>query len=449
MGQPSDQQHRKAVWLSEETLRQEPPGGFTPLSSVSAGKVKACPDLVQRGLARARAVAAHAGTPQAEAADYVLLQPIGGGGMGVVYAATQVALDRAVAVKVLRPELHSSESARQEFLSEALVAADLDHPNTVPIYEVGLTVDGALFYSMMLVKGAEWGSILPGNSLEQNLEILLKVCDVVSYAHDKGIIHRDIKPDNVMVGSYGEVLLMDWGLAASVGSPRALPLNAENPISGTPAYLPPEVASRDVGQIGKASDIYLLGGILYQIVTGLTPHAGTGLRACLEAAGRNELQPAEVSGELLTVALRALNTDPGLRYPSVKEFAAAVRDFMAHDVSLTLSAQARQRFEALPRMAAEEFYRECEEIVSLLQRALGHWPGNLAAARRLVWLRETMAAVALRRGEIQLARSAARAAERERQLYGVDAQPPDEAAEQVKASLTERDRRHWPHPPEC
>src|SRR5262249_31166808 len=157
-------------------------------------------------------------------------------------------------VKVLRPELHADEAIRQEFLAEALVAADLDHPNTVPIYDLGQTSEGLLFYSLKLVRGIKWGSVLPDNRLEDNLDVLLEACDVVSSAHDRGVIHRDIKPDNVMVGAYGEVLLMDWGLAASVGSPRALRLRAELPLSGTPAYMAPEVAACASEQIGKASD---------------------------------------------------------------------------------------------------------------------------------------------------------------------------------------------------
>jgi serine/threonine protein kinase len=366
--------------------------------------------------------------------------------MGLVYAATQVALDRTVAVKVLRPELHANEAVRQEFLAEALVAADLDHPNTVPIYDVGLIGADVPFYAMKLVRGTEWSSLLPAHSLEVNLDILLKVCDVVSFAHDKGIVHRDLKPDNVMVGAYGEVLLMDWGLAASVGSARARRLTADNSMAGTPAYMAPEVAACAIDQIGKASDIYLLGGILYQIVTGQMPHGGSDVMSCLNAAMRNELQPTDKTGELLAVALRALRTNAAERYASVKEFTGVVSDVIAHQISLNISTQACERFEALPGLAPEDFYRECEEIIGLFQRALACWAGNTGAAERLVWLRETLAAVALRRGEIQLARSSVRAAERERQLYHLHALRPDAVAEKIKASLTARDRRSWKPP---
>jgi hypothetical protein len=446
---PGERPNAKAERPWEETLRQQPPAALTPLASVSAGRGGTDPDLARRVRALARARAAHAGAADAEGADYVLGEVLGAGGMGRVYAATQVALDRTVAVKVLRPELQADDAIRQEFLAEALVAADLDHPNTVPVYDVGLTSGGLLFYAMKLARGADWSRTLPGDALERNLDVLLKVCDVVGFAHDKGVIHRDLKPDNVRVGAYGEVLLMDWGLAASVGGARGRRLNADNALAGTPAYMAPEVAGRAVERIGKASDVYLLGGILYQIVTGRTPHGGSDVTACLGAALRNELQPTEKTGELLAVALRALRTDPAERHSSVQEFAGAVRDFMAHQLSLDFSSRACARFEALPGLAPEGFYRECEEIIGLLQRALACWPGNAAAAERLVWLRETLAGVALRRGDIQLARSSARAAERERRLYGIDALRPDAVAERIKADLTDRDRRSWKEQPDA
>jgi hypothetical protein len=161
------------------------------------------------------------------------------------------------------------------------------------------------------------------------------------------------------------------------------------------------------------------------------------------AAMRNELQPTEKSGELFEVALRALRTEPTERYASVKEFAGAVREVQAHQISVDIAGQANKRFEALPSMAPEDFYRECEEIIGLYQRALARWPGNTSAGERLIWLRETLAAVALRRGEIQLARSSSHAADRERRLYGIDVIRPDYVAEKIKANLTDRTRQSW------
>jgi serine/threonine protein kinase len=398
-------------------------------------------EMVRRVMGRARARVAAAGQPDAEEADYVLGEMLGGGGMGLVFAATQVSLERIVAVKILRPELAEDQRARDGFFAEALVSAELDHPNTVPVYEIGLTHQGAPFYAMKRVSGSKWSTTLAANTLKENLHILLMVSDVMAFAHDKGILHRDLKPENVMLGPYGEVLLMDWGLAASVGNPRAQPLSPDTMCSGTPAYMPPEVAGCKLERISKASDIYLLGGILYEIVTGVPPHNGKGVLACIMAARKNELQPTDRSGELLDIALRALRTDPGERHASVKEFAGEIREALTHLDSFTFYEQGRRRFEELPGLDREELYRECHEIVALYQRALAHWPGNIRAAEGLVRVRETLAAVALRRGEIQLARSQVRARDQECEQYNLRALAADSVAEKIRASLSERDRR--------
>jgi serine/threonine protein kinase len=254
--------------------------------------------------------------------------------MGEVFSATQVCLERSVAVKVLRAELLTNEKAWARFLAEGLITADLEHPNTVPIYEIGVTDEGSPFYSMRLVSGTRWGAVLATKPLEENLSILLRLSDAVAFAHDRGVIHRDLKPDNVLIGPYGEVLLLDWGLAASVGNPRAQRLSSATAFAGTPAYMPPEVASCDIERIGTTSDIYYLGGILYELVSGLQPHGGAQLFECLGAALRNCIQPTEKRGELVEIALRALASDPSDRYASVGEFQRAIRDFLSHMESL-------------------------------------------------------------------------------------------------------------------
>jgi serine/threonine protein kinase len=409
------------------------------LASITAGRPLPSPDLVQRVLARPRVASAQQGAPAG--ADFLLRELIGSGGMGLVYAAIQPSLDRVVAVKVLRPTLVENQRSRDGFFAEAFVTAALDHPNTVPVYEIGLTDEGAPFYAMKLVSGAKWSSVLANNSLEQNLRILLMVCDAVAFAHDKGIIHRDLKPENVMVGPYGEVLVMDWGLAGSVGNPRALPLSQETVCAGTPAYMPPEVAACEVERIGKPSDVYLLGGILYEIATGLRPHGAAEVLECIKAAANNELQPTDRGGELVDIALKALRFDPGERYASVKELAETIRDALTHLNSFTFSNEARSRFEGLPGLDRDEIYRECHEIIALYQRALAHWPGNIRAAEGLVRVREALSAVALRRGEIQLARSQVRALDQECEQYNLQALAVDGIAEQIRTSLAERARR--------
>ena len=438
MDKPKDKSTAPAKSLWEETICLHRADRPTPRTSLSVRRPVADLDLVQRVLERTRRRVASARLEGD--ADYLLGDLIGAGGMGEVYAATQVSLERAVAVKVLRPELRQVAPARDSFFAEAFVTAELDHPNTPPVYEIGMTDAGSPFYAMKVVHGNKWSTMLASNAVAQNVQILLMVCDVVAYAHGKGVIHRDLKPENVMIGPYGEVLLMDWGLAASVGNPKAQRLSAETMCAGTPAYLPPEVAGGDLERIGTASDLYLLGGILYEIVTDLPPHGGTDLLECLEAAQKNKLQPTDRSCELLDIARQALQTDPEQRHGSVREFAAALRDALAHLDSFIYFEQGRRRLEALPRLGREELYHECHEIIHLYQRALAHWPGNIRAAEDLVRARDILAAVALRRGEIQLARSQVRALDQERQQYNLRALAEDHVAEQIRLLLSDRAR---------
>jgi serine/threonine protein kinase len=426
----------ESLW--EETVCVKGALQATPRTSLSVGRPAADPELVRRILERARRKIASAGVEGD--ADYLLGELIGAGGMGEVFAATQVSLERDVAVKVLRPEWRNDQRQRDSFFAEAFVTAELDHPNTPPVYEIGVTDAGSPFYAMKMVHGQKWSSALESNAVVQNLHILLMVCDVVAYAHGKGIIHRDLKPENVMIGPYGEVLLMDWGLAASVGNPKAQRLCEETMCAGTPAYMPPEVAACDLPKIGTASDIYLLGGILYEIVSGLPPHGGTNIMECIRAACNNEILPTDKSCELLDIAQQALQSNPEKRHACVRDFAAALRNALAHLDSFSYFEQGRQRLEKLPRLGREELYHECHEIIHLYQRALAHWPGNIRAAEDLVRARDILAAVALRRGEIQLARSQVRTLDQECQQYNLRGLAEDNVAEQIRLLLSNRAR---------
>ncbi len=285
-------------------------------------------------------------------ADYELLTVIGEGGMGVVYSARQASIDRTVAVKMLKNDIASDVDQREKFLSEAVVTGDLDHPNIVPIYDLGSNETGALFYSMKRVQGTPWMSVIEQKSLAENLEILMKVADAVAFAHSRGVIHRDIKPENVMLGDFGEVLVMDWGLAMSTAAFRkADSITQTSSMGGTPAYMAPEMATGPIDRIGPASDIYLLGAILYEIITGKPPHTGKNVMNCLFAAAQNEIQPTEHSGELMDIALKAMSTVPGDRYASVQDFQAAIRQYQSHSESIVLSTRAEQDLEAAEERA--------------------------------------------------------------------------------------------------
>ncbi|MBL8848244.1 MAG: serine/threonine protein kinase, partial [Planctomycetaceae bacterium] len=222
--------------------------------------------------------------------DYELLNIIGEGGVGVVYAARQNSIDRMVAVKMLKPQAADSESPHDKFLSEAVVTGELEHPNIVPIYDLGSTTDGTLFYSMKRVQGTPWDRAMARKSLAENLEILMKVCDAVAFAHSRGVIHRDLKPENVMLGGFGEVLVMDWGIALIApvdGQSRNIRQSAT--MGGTPAYMAPEMVTGPLERVSPASDVYLLGALLYEIVTGLAPHNGATIMDCLYSAAANEI----------------------------------------------------------------------------------------------------------------------------------------------------------------
>lgn len=287
--------------------------------------------------------------------DFELLKLIGKGGMGMVFEAKQASIDRDVAIKMIRVGHAKNRSARNKFITEAMVTGDLEHPNIVTVHELSRAQDNSLFYVMKKVDGISWDRLIAEKSLMDNLDILMRVCDAVAYAHDKGVVHRDLKPENVMVGQYGEVVVMDWGLALNFrGRGKGEQVSKASVTAGTPAYMAPETASGKVDSISPKVDIYLLGGILYEIVTGLRPHGGKTVFECLENAMNNQIQTKEPrasredqgnSGgydheEILAVALKAMETKPEDRYGSVKEFQEAIRNYQTHAEAIRLTSQA-------------------------------------------------------------------------------------------------------------
>ncbi|MDF1743540.1 MAG: serine/threonine-protein kinase, partial [Gimesia sp.] len=202
---------------------------------------------------------------------YEVDQLLGEGGMGAVYAGRQQSMNRPVAIKVLKSEIEQIDGSQRAFTSEAIITGGLDHPNIVPIYDLGKQEDEALFYAMKQVEGVEWKDQIGTNSISENLEILLRVADAVAFAHARCIIHRDLKPANIMLGSFGEVLVMDWGLAMPTQDhPRREVYHTPAP-GGTPYYMAPEMLN-GVEQVDRRSDVYLLGGILFEMITGKAPH---------------------------------------------------------------------------------------------------------------------------------------------------------------------------------
>ncbi|HEX5470570.1 MAG TPA: protein kinase, partial [Lacipirellulaceae bacterium] len=339
----------------------------------------------------------------AEVPDYELLDIIGEGGMGVVYAAHQSSIARTVAVKMLKPSAKVREEQRDKFISEAVVTGELDHPNIVPIYDLGSNDEGALFYSMKRVRGTPWDKVIYQKSLDDNLGILLRVADAVAFAHAGGVIHRDLKPENVMLGDYGEVLVMDWGLARI--TPEFAHVDAvyqADSLGGTPAYMSPEMAKGPVEAINKTSDIYLLGAILYEIIGGQPPHSGRDVMQCLMSASQNRIDAIRYDGELKAIALKAMATKQEDRYPTVKEFQEAIRTYQSHSESLVLTAHANQN---LQKTRTSKDYQLFARALYGFQESLTLWDLNHRARALLKETQRDYATCALEKGDLDLAAS--------------------------------------------
>ncbi len=334
--------------------------------------------------------------------DLILGEHLGGGGGGEVIAAIQRGLDRPVAVKRLAPHRRSAADLTK-FISEARVTARLDHPHIVPIHELASDGEGGLLYVMKRLRGRNWLQRLRGLDLVENLEVLLKACDAVAFAHERGIVHRDLKPGNILLGDHGEVLVTDWGLATCVrpGSDLAgvAPAPLDGVAVGSPAYMAPEQARGEAAAIGTATDVYLLGGMLFEMITGLTPHHGTNQRSCIAAAAENRLQdaPPGTDGPLLAIARAALATDPAARPRDAAAFRARLREHLRHRESLILAERARLL------LAEAGDYSACIRAIAAYEQSVALWERNAQARLGLSSARVTFAGMALARGDLDLA----------------------------------------------
>ncbi|WP_231602595.1 protein kinase domain-containing protein [Neorhodopirellula pilleata] len=331
--------------------------------------------------------------PDSDDSDYQLLEQLGEGAMGVVFAARQKAMDRTVAIKAIKPGKHNNDDSKRKFLYEAQITGDLDHPNIVPIHELGSNSDGTLFYAMKLVSGTPWQKAIKDRSREENIDILMKVSDAIGFAHSKGIIHRDLKPDNIMLGPFGEVLVMDWGLAISVL--RHQPFG----LGGTPAYMSPEMAKHDVKRIGPRSDIYLLGAMLFQVVTGRAPHPGKKVTECLLSAVRNEFVPHDENDALVAIAKIAMASEVTDRYESVAAFQDAIREYRRHSESIAITQRATS---LLASAQDKRDYQQFSRVLFSLDEALELWPDNQSAKKQIAVARLAYGHCAFEQGDYDL-----------------------------------------------
>src|SRR5438477_2982845 len=284
---------------------------------------------------KAAAQATRAAELLGELGDYELLGEVGRGGQGVVFRARQKSLNRTVALKVISLGQWASKALLKRFRWEAEAAAGLNHPGIVPIYEVGER-DGSCYFSMQFVEGGqldEVGRRTPF-SIRQAAELIAKIARTIHYAHEHGILHRDIKPGNILLDQKGEPHLTDFGLARLVETESTVTRTLE--VLGTPSYMAPEQAVGNNAAIGSVTDVYGLGAVLYQLLTGQPPFAGgttyETIKLLLDTKPRQpRLLNPKIDRDLSTVCLKCLEKDPKRRYASSLALAEDLERWLKHE----------------------------------------------------------------------------------------------------------------------
>ena len=288
---------------------------------------------------------------------------LGEGGIGIVTSCLDPHLGRRVAVKTLKAVRRTSKELRTRFVREARVMAQMEHPNIMPVHELGTRPDGSIYFSMKLVDGVTLRQVIKGlrdkdptfveeYNWDRLFDVFVHVCEAVAFAHNCGVLHRDLKPDNILIGAFGEVLLLDWGLAKLVGEEEDVGSSSddnldelldlengtttlEGAITGTPLYMAPEQAFGRVSEIDQRTDLYSLGVILYEILTLERPHVGENVRQIILAIGEGNIIPPRKRGkcrfciapEIDAICMKALAKEQEDRYPSVHDFLEDLEHF--------------------------------------------------------------------------------------------------------------------------
>ena len=369
--------------------------------------------------------------------------------MGVVRAAEQVALGRTVAVKTLRPG-RADATAVHDLLREAWITGSLEHPNVVPVHYLELDRDGVPLVVLKRIEGVAWSTLIhdaaaveqrfgASDLLAWNLGILVQLLHAVGFAHSRSILHRDLKPANVMIGAFGEVYLLDWGIAVSLhddGSGR-LPLAARaRRLAGTPGYMAPEMLGRDGDVLTERTDVYLAGAVLFEILAGHPPHVGRdALSIIAHILSVEPALPASAPPELARLCSQCLSTDPAERPDSIDATRLAVQRYLEHRGSMQLAERAAVDLSRLERALAdaprEELYRLFGACRFGFHEALAAWRDNAEARdglrRATVLVAEYELAQANPRGALAL-------------LGDIDAPPPLRARARALAAA-EADRQ--------
>jgi serine/threonine protein kinase len=312
--------------------------------------------------------------PDLSGTRYRIERRIAVGGMSSVYLAHDQSLDRNVALKILSlPDTSGDFAVRM--LREAKIVAQLEHPGIVPIHDVGTLPDGRVYYTMKFVQGQTFDQIVAtAANLNDRLRIFLRICEAVGFAHSHGVLHRDLKPSNIMVGPFGETLVMDWGIAAKLREPIHATTDAsgsevhpssitqDGAIVGTPGYLSPEQASGATELIDHRSDIYGLGALLYYILTGRPPIPDQPVAVAVDRAIRGDIvAPRSVDStlprRLEAICLKALSLRPQDRYQSV--------DLLTRDIGLYLDGEPVSAHVERPWESAARWVNKYQFIVTI------------------------------------------------------------------------------------
>ncbi len=336
-------------------------------------------------------------------APYEPIEELGSGAFGRILRARDRRIGRTVAVKVLRPRYQNRPDVVGRFLLEAQLAGQLTHPNIVPVYGMDAIPGAGIGYTMKEVEGLSLDAILnqlrsgeagavESYPLPRLVSCLRQVCQAVAYAHAQGVIHRDIKPHNVMIGAFGEVLLLDWGSAKVLdedevssdsildeqvlGSSAGTLATQEGKVRGTPAYMAPEQARADADAVGPLTDVYALGAVLYEILCLRPPFSGDAIPLVLEEVQNTEpLSPVvraahrAVPADLDELAMACLAKDPAARPASARDLVAQLDEFLdgtrrqrEAEAALTDAETALERFEEL-RSQADRTEREARQVI--------------------------------------------------------------------------------------
>src|SRR6266571_2401437 len=292
--------------------------------------------------------------------DYELLEQIGRGGQGVVFRARQKSLNRTVALKVINLGQWASKAHLKRFRLEAEAAARLEHPGIVPIHEVGER-DGSCYFSMKFIEGGQLDEVARRGPMpiRRAVELIAKVAHTVHYAHEHGILHRDIKPGNILLDAKGEAHLTDFGLARLLETESTVTRTLE--VLGTPSYMAPEQAVGNNAAVSSVTDVYGLGAVFYQLLTGHPPFAGgttyETIKLLLETEPRQpRLWNRKIGRDLATICLKCLEKDPQRRYSSALALAEDLEHWLKHEPILAhrtgIFTKARKWVRRKPAIAA-------------------------------------------------------------------------------------------------